>query len=146
MLGKLLWCMVAGRLKLTREWYNRHEFDFTVQFENNPQMHMINAILEKCLQETPEKCLPHARELLPVVDAHLNVIQRGGQMLREGVPRPCRVCGKGFYQALGGASTQALGLPIYVGLPGSQWRHEGALYALFFTCDYCGNIKLFKTR
>ena len=141
MLGKLLWCMVAGRLKLVREWYKRREYDLTVKFHGDPKMHMINAILDKCLHESPDKCLPNAGELLLVVDAHLGVMQRGGQMLRDGVPRPCRICGQGFYQPSG-----MLGLPISVsaGHPGS-WRHEGALYAQFLTCDYCGNIELFKT-
>jgi serine/threonine-protein kinase len=46
MLGKLLWCMVAGRLKLVREWHMRPEYDLTVKFPANPQMYMINAILE----------------------------------------------------------------------------------------------------
>jgi serine/threonine protein kinase len=147
MLGKLLWCMVAGRLKLVREWYSRPEFDLTVKFQNDPKMHMINAILDKCLHETPDKCLPRAGELLPWVNECLSIMGRGGQMLRDGVPRPCRVCGKGFYQTLTGTSPQALGLPIYVGVPGGpgSWRHEGALYARFLTCDYCGNVELFKT-
>lgn len=87
-LGKLLWCMVAGRLKLLREWYKRREFDLTVRFPNDPRMHMINAILEKCLSENPEKILSHAGLLLIEVDAHLNVMRQGGQMLRDGVPRP----------------------------------------------------------
>jgi len=145
-LGKLLWCMVAGRLKLIREWYKRPDFDLTVKFQNDPRMHMINAILDKCLHERPEKCLPVASDLLLVVDAHLSVLRRGGQMLRDGVPRPCRICGTGFYQASGGTSEKALGLPVSVsaGYPGS-WRHEGALYARFFVCDYCGNVELFRT-
>jgi hypothetical protein len=138
--------MVAGRLKLIREWYKRPEYDLTIRFQGDPQMHMINAILDKCLHESPDKCLPNAEDLLLVVDAHLRVMRRGGQMLRDGVPRPCRICGQGFYQVPGG-TTQALGLPIMFGVPGGSgsWRHEGALYARFLTCDYCGNVELFKT-
>jgi serine/threonine protein kinase len=97
MLGKLLWCMVAGRLKLIREWYKRPDFDLTVKFPTDPQMHMINAILDNCLHDHPDKCIPSGG-LLEVVDAHLRVMQRGGQMLRDGVPRPCRVCGQGYYR------------------------------------------------
>jgi serine/threonine protein kinase len=139
-LGTVLWCMIAGRLKLVREWYKRPEFDLTVKFRDDPQMHMINAILDKCLNEVPEKCLPRASELLPWVDAHLSVMRRGGQMLRDGVPRPCRVCGTGFYQP-----TQTVGLPIYVSMEGGGWRHEGAFNARLRICDYCGNVELFKT-
>jgi serine/threonine protein kinase len=151
-LGKLLWCMVAGRLKLIREWYKRSEFDLTVKFQNDPQMHMINAILDKCLHETPDKCLPSAGELLLVVDDHLSVMRRGGQMVRDGVPRPCRVCGKGFYEPFGGTpglSNQTLILqfgsastPNYT----ASWRQEGVLYLRHLVCNYCGNIELFRAK
>jgi eukaryotic-like serine/threonine-protein kinase len=152
MLGKLLWCMVAGRLRLTREWYRRPEFDLTVKFPNDPHMYAINAILDKCLHDDPEKCLPQAEELLLVVDAHINVMRRGGQMLREGVPRPCRICGQGFYQLSGGTSSSpGQVLALHSGsatVPGSSsvsWRQEGALFARVLVCDYCGNVELFRT-
>jgi serine/threonine protein kinase len=144
-LGKLLWCMVAGRLKLVREWYKRREFDLTARFPNEPRMHMINAILEKCLSENSGKVLPHASLLLIEVDAHLNVMRRGGQMLRDGVPRPCRVCGQGFYRPSPGVAGQALGLPLHARMEGGGWRHEGAFYASPYICDSCGNVELFKT-
>ena len=149
-LGKVLWCMVAGRLKLIREWHRRPEFDLTVKFPNDPWIHMINAVLDKCLNENPRECLPAAGELLLMVDAHLSVMRRGGQMLREGTPRPCRVCGQGFYQPGGsGTAGQVLALPVgSVTVPGASsasWRHDGALYAQLFVCDYCGNVELFKT-
>jgi serine/threonine protein kinase len=146
-LGKLLWCMVAGRLKLIREWYTRPEFDLTVKFHDDPQMHMINAVLDKCLHETPDKCLPRAGELLLVIDAHLNVMRRGGQMLRDGVPRPCRVCGIGFYESVPGPSNQVLilqsGSPSTAGNIAS-WQQHGVLYVRHLICSYCRNIELFR--
>jgi serine/threonine protein kinase len=146
-LGKLLWCMVAGRLKLIREWYTRPEFDLTAKFQNDPQMYMINAILDKCLHESPEKCLPRASELLGVIEAHLNVIQRGGQMLREGVPRPCRVCGIGLYEPMPGSSNQVLimqsGSPSTAGNMAS-WRQDSVLYVRHLVCNHCRNIELFR--
>ena len=143
-LGKVLWCMVAGRLKLVREWHRRREFDLTVKFPNDPSMHMVNAILDKCLTENPEECPSQASELLLWVDAHLSVMRRGGQMLREGTPRPCRVCGQGLYEP-GGTRGQVVGLPSGSGPTSASWRHEGALYASLFVCNYCGNIQFFRT-
>ena len=144
MLGKLLWCMVAGRLKLIRERYVKPEFDLTTNFQGDPRMHMINAILETSLHDDPKECLPEAGELLPWVDAHLNVMRRGGQMLRDGVPRPCRVCGNGFYEITGGTGGQFLALPVgSVSMPGNYlqtWKHEGAFYIRPLVCNYCGNI------
>jgi serine/threonine protein kinase len=150
MLGKLLWCMAAGRLRLIREWHRRPEFDLTAKFPNDPHMHAINAILDKCLQDDPKKCLPVAGELLMVVNEHLSVMRRGGQMLSEGVPRPCRICGKGFYQPSGstqGSSAQTLALPLSESVPGggsASWRQEGPAFVQFLVCDYCRNVELFK--
>jgi serine/threonine protein kinase len=141
MLGKLLWCMVAGRLKLIREWYTRPEFDLTVKFQGDPQMHMINAILEKCLHDSPEKCLPRAGELLLVVEGHLNVMRRGGQMLRDGVPRPCRVCGIGFYKQEGAGPK---GSQAGTQLLDDNRVHVGVIYFRPLVCDYCGHVEFFK--
>ncbi len=139
MLGKLLWCMVAGRLKLTREWYKRRDFDLTVKFPNDPQMHMINAILEKCLHDDPEKCVSSS-ELLTWVDAHLSVMQRGGQMLRDGVPRLCHVCGQGNYQPETLLSNNKVGaLRLWVG--GSD---ISSINVQPFACNSCGHITFFK--
>jgi serine/threonine protein kinase len=139
MLGKLLWCMVAGRLRLVREWYRKPEFDITLKFPDDPYMHSINAILDKCLVDDPDKCLPQASELLEIVDAHLSVMRRGGQMLRDGVPRPCRICGKGLYKAEGPDGRQA----------GTQLLNDnrvgvGVIYFRLLICDYCQHVELFK--
>jgi hypothetical protein len=97
MLGKVLWCMVAGRLKLHREDFRDPRLDVTRLFPNDPDMHIVNRILEKCVVTREEDCLWSALDLLPMVEAFSSMVQRGGQLLKEGVPRPCRVCGQGFY-------------------------------------------------
>jgi serine/threonine protein kinase len=152
MLGKLLWCMVAGKLRLFREWYWRPEYDLTEKFKDDPHMHAINAILDKCVVEDPDKCLPGAQELLLVVEQHLSVIRRGGQMLSDDVPRPCRVCGQGFYRPsgeTGAATNQVVGLPSgSVSVPGSaisSWRHERALFVRPLACTVCKHVEFFLT-
>ena len=42
MLGKLLWCMVAGRLKLPREYHKRRGFNLAEMFPNDPAMKIIS--------------------------------------------------------------------------------------------------------
>lgn len=100
MLGKLLWCMVAGKARLPREYHRRPQFDLEVAFPNNKYMSLINSILDKCLVETPEECLPSAAELLALVDAILQMIDQGVPLTDSaGQPiLPCRICGKGFYR------------------------------------------------
>jgi serine/threonine protein kinase len=139
MLGKLLWCMVAGRLKLTREWHRKPEFDLTLKYKCDPRMHMINAILDKCLVEDPEKCLPSAQELLLVVDDALGIMGRGGQMLRDDVPRPCHVCGKGLYQPEPLHEKKARLLSLW--LSGNE---TVSLAVKLSVCDYCGHVDFFK--
>ena len=42
MLGKLLWCMVSGRRKLSREYHRRDTFNLVKMFPNSPHMENIN--------------------------------------------------------------------------------------------------------
>ena len=100
MLGKLLWCMVTGRLKLPREYHKRPAYDVTALFPNDQNMRKVNEVIEKCVVEEPEHCLKSAQELLVVVDEALVSIQKGLPMLdRKGnFVLPCRVCGRGFYR------------------------------------------------
>lgn len=98
MLGKLLWSMVDGRMFLPREYYDSSEFDLTRTFPDEPDMFLINQILRNCIVEAPNKCLSSAQDLLLVVDTILRALDLGGQLLSEDVPRPCHVCGNGFYR------------------------------------------------
>ncbi len=144
MLGKLLWSMIDGHSILPREYHKdpEYEFDLTKTFPNDPHMHLINAILDKCVVERAEQCLPSAGDLLLVVDDALGIIERGGQFLRKGVPRPCRVCGKGFYQALTlneNPQNKALGLRFW----GIGTGDISTVPARPLACDYCGHLELF---
>jgi serine/threonine protein kinase len=47
MLGKVLWCMVAGRLKLHREDFLHPQLNVVKMWPNDPDMHMVNTILGK---------------------------------------------------------------------------------------------------
>jgi serine/threonine protein kinase len=145
MLGKLLWSMVAGRAVLPREYHKHPEYEFnlTKTFPNDPHMHMLNAVLDKCVVEQADQCLPEANELLLWLDEVVGIITRGGQLLRDGVPRPCRVCGKGFYQAVSvreNPNDRVLGLRFWT-IGGSG---VGTVPVRPLACDYCGHVELFK--
>jgi serine/threonine protein kinase len=100
MLGKLLWCMVAGRLRLPREYHRRADFDLEKMFPDNKYVARINSILDKCLVENADQCLASAKQLLELVDLNLALIEQGTPLVDSTgqVLLPCRVCGKGFYQ------------------------------------------------
>lgn len=142
MLGKFLWCMVSGRLRLLREYYNspqRPEYNLTLQFKGDPLMHVVNSILDMCLVQDPADCLSSAQELLEIVDDHLATIDRGGYPLRKNVPRPCRICGKGFYQIDDSLPRPFLDLRS----SGPQGDKVGVVRTRHFFCNSCGHVELF---
>ncbi|HEV3220957.1 MAG TPA: protein kinase family protein [Candidatus Acidoferrales bacterium] len=145
MLGKLLWCMVSGRLRLQRENFERHENDVRVLFRDDPSMSVINVILRRCVVEPEAECQTSASDLFTIVSAFVHMLERDGQDLHVGVPRPCRVCGQGHYQNEGYASTQPpipkegpVGLRLWVS------GNESATLSVFpYVCDTCGHVELF---
>ena len=90
MLGKVLWCMVSGRMKLHREDFREPELDVTRLFPNDPHMYVIDLILEKCVVTRERDCLGSASDLLLMVEKFVYMMQRGGQLLKTGISRPCR--------------------------------------------------------
>lgn len=148
MLGKLIWSMITGRLKLPREWHRKPEYNLAKMFATDPRMHMVNEILDKCIVEEPSNCLPSAKELLNLLDEVLGVIGRGGQPLTDGIPRPCRVCGKGFYHSEDENSSKR-GLTVHHQLQRIANSREEFISIIRFqplVCDVCGHTEFFKAR
>jgi len=145
MLGKLLWCMVSGRLRLQREYFERPENDVTVLFKDDPAMYMINVILKRCVVERVAECQTSASDLVVVISTFVHMLEQRGQLLQVGIPRPCHVCGHGHYQNEGYASTQPripkdspVGLRLWVG--GSD---TATLSVFPYVCDACGHVEFF---
>jgi serine/threonine protein kinase len=136
MLGKLLWCMVTGRLKLPREWYRRPPYDVTALFPNDPSMRIVNAILDKCVVEEPQDCLKSAQELLEIVDENLATLERGLPLvdLSGKLTFPCRVCGKGLYR-----EHATVHLPAF----DSMNRQTNPVYVRLFVCNVCAHYEMF---
>jgi serine/threonine protein kinase len=140
MLGKLLWCMAAGRLKLPREYHQRPAYDLKVMFPADPSMYAVDAIIQKCVVEEPDHCLTSAVELLAAVDEQIAMLARGGQVLTGGVPRPCHVCGKGQYRKMV-LEANVAGKPV-VNLQMAGKPVEVSV----FTCDVCQNVQFFREQ
>jgi serine/threonine protein kinase len=140
MLAKLLWCMVAGRLKLPREYHRRDGFNLETIFPSKAsEMSLVNRILDKCLVEEPDKCLNSAQELLKLVDKTLTMLDHGAPALDEKghFVLPCRMCGQGFYRN---------------SPPGRTARLQGVVDARnivsemlvrIFICDVCMHFEFF---
>jgi serine/threonine protein kinase len=139
MMGKVLWCMVTGRMKLPREEFRDHRFDVTALYPNDPDMYIINRILEKCVVAREQECLFSALDLLPRILAYAEMLKRGGELVKEDIPRPCRVCGYGDYQKLNAGA--ALHLTKFVNMVD---QHVGSLRTELLACDKCGHVQFFK--
>jgi serine/threonine protein kinase len=145
MLGKLLWCMVSGRLRLQREWFDRPANNLTVLFKDDPAMYAVNIILQRCVVESEAQCKTSASDLVLIVSSYIQMLERGGQPLHVGVPRLCRVCGVGHYQNDGIVQTvpripkdSPVGLRLWIG--GSDTAN---LPVFPYVCDRCGHVELF---
>lgn len=100
-LGKVLWCITAGRPRLSREFFRRAGFNLVRMFPSKAaQMELVNSILDKCVVDSPEKCLSSAGELLNLIDDALATIdgEIPSRDEKGELTLPCYVCKKGFYQ------------------------------------------------
>jgi serine/threonine protein kinase len=138
MLGKVLWCMVTGKLKLHREDFLDPRLDVTKLYPNDPGMHIINEILKKAVVTREQDCVGSAVDLWLVVGAYWEMIERGGQLWKDGVPKPCRMCGRGFYRSDGAVSEGDLRLWIHPSEP-------KPFPVRLLSCDACGHVQVFKT-
>ena len=139
MMGKVLWCMVTGRMKLPREEFRDPRFDVTVLYPHDPDMYIINRILEKCVVAREQDCLFSALDLLPRILTYAEMLKRGGELVKEDIPKPCRVCGYGYYQKLNAGV--ALHLTTFVNMVD---QHVGSLRTELLACDKCGHVQFFK--
>jgi serine/threonine protein kinase len=142
MLGKLLWCMVTGKSRLIREYYDRPENNLTVIFHRDPNMHAINQILDHTIVEDPTDCCSSAVDLLLIVETHLAIIEAGGQLLNDGVPRPCHVCGLGKYEPERPGQWNIRLWPAGVSIP----TDTTLLSVRQFACTNCGHVQFFKPK
>jgi serine/threonine protein kinase len=145
MLGKLLWSMVDGRSFLPREYHKdpEYHFDLTKTYPKDPDMYAVNQILDQCVVGRASECLSSANDLLIIVSTLLGLIERGGQLLNEGVPRPCHICGNGYYQP------QVLrqgrkGGTLRIWASGEAMDIE-SMPVQIFACDSCHHVEFFRT-
>lgn len=153
-LGKVLWCMVAGRAVLPYwNWASEKNNLETLFSDSANEMRIVNGILERTVvgEEQRERCYSSATELLDAIDQAIERIERGGQTLRPGVERRCLVCGQGTYEPRHNGDLLLLGLPLL-----ERWPRIQALAEVYSTqnratvrverCTTCGHLQFFNFR
>ena len=124
-LGKVLWWMIAGKPSLPFWYQRRPGYDLEILYARDPNMALVNGILDRCVAEEEKNCLSDAKSLLAMVVDTLETVSRGGQFLADGVYQPCRVCGKGRY------------------IREENRANIGGPWADVSRCTTCGHIQLF---
>lgn len=142
MLGKVLWCMVAGKPKLDREFWDEPENDLTKLFPKDPHMHMINLILGRSVVTREEKCCGSANDLLLQVDTNLEQIKQGGQLLHDGIRRICHVCGAGEYSRQILKDTPSYNMRLW---NSGAALHDANLGIEIWECGTCHHIQFFRS-
>jgi serine/threonine protein kinase len=138
MLGKLLWCLISGKLKLFREQFRRPSYSLAQMFPYNSQIARIDAILEKCLVEEEHLCLKSATELLKVVDQTIHEMG-DDRFLPDGNLRLlCIMCGKAKYRPV----TVFQGY-VKFNLYNAVSSSASSVNLRLFVCDVCGHHVLF---
>jgi serine/threonine protein kinase len=148
MLGKVLWCMVSGRMKLHREDFRDARLDLTKMFPQDPHMYAINVILEKCVVTHERDCMGSAVDLWLMVDKFSQMMQNGGQLLNSGVPRRCHVCGIGEYKPeQAGEGPPNPTAPIHLNrVVNNMAQPVGGFKVEAFSCTNCNHVQFFKTQ
>lgn len=107
-------------------------------------MHIINVILGNCVVDNPKHCTISVSDLTAIVTTYIQMLERGGQLLHDGVPRPCHVCGHGHYDSKGYPQLMPqippgsqIGLQVWV--DGKQTT----LGVFPFSCSTCGHVEFF---
>lgn len=137
-LGKVLWAMVSGKTKLPLWYFSKPQHDLAEQFPADERIRWINRILQGCVVEEESACFPSASELLDGIEEIIEILRRGGQVLRKEIDRYCQVCGHGRYMAILNETTSTAAIHNFglvpVGVP--NWR--------IYRCTYCGHIQFFR--
>ena len=142
MLGKLLWCMLSGRLRLPREYHRRPQYDLTKMFSNIKEMHLVNSLLDKCLCEEAGSCLSSAQDLLGLVEEALEKMESALPPVSDKgkLKLKCLACGRGVYQPIvPSARYGSLRFHQY----DEQVREVGIIAVRAFCCDVCTHYAFF---
>ncbi len=141
MLGKLLWCMISGKLRLPREYHRRDEYNLARLFSGNRRMHSISSVLDKCIVENESECLQSAGELLKEIDLARAEIDSPVYLNERGEAElPCLLCGKGKYLE------ETTGGKIRLEQFDSETRLTGAIEVRVFSCNVCTHRAFFSLR
>jgi serine/threonine protein kinase len=119
-LGKVLWNMISGKQKLQLWYHRKSQFDLETIFPDDPMMAEANLLLDECVVEEEDKCLPNAGELLRRIDSIIHTVKLGGQILAEGRIE-CIICRKANYV-----------------------EQSAGNYEKYLLCPFCGNVQKFN--
>lgn len=136
-LGKTLWAMLAGSLRLRLWYFKREEFNLERRLPGAKGIGLVNVLLEKCIVEDEKNCLSDATVLLGEVDGLRRRLESGGQQLGRGIDRSCATCGLGHYRMIVPERSPTAIRNFGLSPAGIQTFRV-------FACEKCGHVQLFS--
>ncbi len=142
-IGKVLYCLVAGRDKLNREYHREPGNDLETLFPDQAGMSAVNRLLDGCIVEREADCkYGEYPELLADIDSTIEAVALERREMPDEMGWLCRVCGQGNYRVKdydpNTRSTQKSSLRDF-GLEPTDGKRS---YKIAI-CDRCGHVELF---
>ncbi|HQU83697.1 MAG TPA: serine/threonine-protein kinase [Pyrinomonadaceae bacterium] len=172
-LGKLLYWMFKGEVfdreesQRTKKFY-LPKWDLRKSTDGNDFIEFIYEIFEQTIVENPDDRLENAIELSKSIDKIISISLNNGRFLNADVPSKCIFCGVGKYAnktlipKIRKLETPSYGEGIQsyeldygqffpqiisgnkITLPQGNIKQGAYQKYLVLTCDYCGNLQMFK--
>lgn len=135
-LGKILYWLLKGKI-FDRERHRHENHDLTI---NSPkrEYYLINELLDKMVVEDPNDRLKDAIITLNQLNILIRRIEMGANSIGPNIPQTCIYCGIGEYKPIRNRMSigQTVIGNIFKFIDDGEW--------LFFQCDHCLNIQLFR--
>ncbi|GEM50118.1 serine/threonine protein kinase [Deinococcus cellulosilyticus] len=132
-LGKLLYWMLSGGKKFSREQHR--EVNFNLENINSRFSH-VNAVLDRCIAHAPSARFTSVQELIKAIDQILIALQGYFNAPELDAPKLCRNCGRGYYRLIVNDNHNDAKTFGFTPYGGSQW--------LIYVCDQCANVSIFR--
>ena len=142
-LGKLLYWLISGGRKFTREKHRASEYDLTKD-NSDGVITFIYEFLDKTIKLDPSQRLDNANDVAEEVDLIIRRCLMYAHPIDIEAPQLCTYCGIGIYKVK--ANPEIL----------QSWPHQIHKFFpriggdsreypwLVFLCDHCGNVQLFR--
>lgn len=143
-LGKILYWLFSGGKIFSRERHRVAQYNLTLN-RKDAGIFFVYDLLDGMIVADPlQRRFKDANEVAGVVETAIRRIQVNAHHIDPSVPQACMYCGVGFYQKVLDESPETNRTGEYPELARFGFRGIGKSSWRIVTCDYCGNVQVFR--